>query len=479
MTGAERNLVWRLHEAGSPRDRQDWQGHKGYYVATCRVSVDDIPGLIRIARKWTDPDWPDGQGGFSIDEEKTELLPVTAWRSLADLEAHDAVDPLIDLLFELNDASEDWTLDELPCVFGRIGAPAIPSLMSLAGAVDAPEHLRSVAAIGMRYVAEYHHESRDPIVAHLTELLSQASPEEIDFNTTLLCELVELKAVEAAETIERAFSHNLLDIGMMGDWEEVKGMLGVKGLGLKMPEKSFNSMDILRIRMGMGVFSKKSIFQFDGRVDQDAARAYYLRAEDAFSASREGQEQIQRHGRLVIYKYLLQFGVHELREIVDGMSVESVEDFVFEQLPHRGATVADARAILDEMIFFWEFMAREYTTPNAIAIVERLKADGQVDRLRKSMSDPSNFCHAKSIFLMGLEAGFDMNTPEGLAEFNATLKAGLLAKKNSNVNSNTTATSTVHQPAMRNFSDQPLGRNEVCRCGSGRKFKKCCGAGRG
>lgn len=52
MTRIDANLVRRLHEAGNPREKKEWYRHKGYYVATCRVSADDVPGLIEIVRKW-------------------------------------------------------------------------------------------------------------------------------------------------------------------------------------------------------------------------------------------------------------------------------------------------------------------------------------------------------------------------------------------------------------------------------------------
>ncbi|MEX2188592.1 MAG: hypothetical protein WD875_17420, partial [Pirellulales bacterium] len=55
----EASLVERLRAAPSPRDVQDWIGRDGYYVAACRVSADDVPRLVDIARRWTDWDRPD------------------------------------------------------------------------------------------------------------------------------------------------------------------------------------------------------------------------------------------------------------------------------------------------------------------------------------------------------------------------------------------------------------------------------------
>lgn len=42
----------------------------------------------------------------------------------------------------------------------------------------------------------------------------------LDVNAFVRNILVQLNAVEAAESIERAFAGNRLDVGLMGPWEE-------------------------------------------------------------------------------------------------------------------------------------------------------------------------------------------------------------------------------------------------------------------
>ena len=109
MTAPDASLVQRLCEAENPRDLNDWEDQDGYYVAACRASAEDVPGLIDMVRNWADPDWPDGVGGPWLDQDldldDAELLPVTAWRTLADLKADSAVEPLIEMLCALDDES--------------------------------------------------------------------------------------------------------------------------------------------------------------------------------------------------------------------------------------------------------------------------------------------------------------------------------------------------------------------------------------
>jgi hypothetical protein len=356
MTGREASLVERLSEAENPRNLHDWERRDGYYAAACRVSAEDIPGLIDLVRKWSDLTWPGDADVPQIDLEDAELLPITAWRTLADMKASAAVKPLVDLLCELDDEFDDWVSEELPHVFGKIGEPAIDPLTHLATSDDKRDYVRSIAARGLRRVAHYHADTRDRIVARLTEMMANACDDHLDFNTTLLTELVELRAVEAAGPIERAFAGNLLDVGMIGDWEDVRRELGVEGLGLKMPANPHNSFAALRTRLGIGIFSDRRIFGSD-EIDHDAEQEYYERASDAFCASNEAQQVVERYGGLGWFQSLLDFGINHLGEIVDEMTLGSVEEFVLDYVPRKVSTEADsAAAIICELAMFWEYL---------------------------------------------------------------------------------------------------------------------------
>ena len=264
MTSQEASIAERLCKAKDPRNFYDWEKQDGYYIAACRASIGDVPHLIDIARKWSDPDWPSSLDGFDVDlDDDVGLLPVTAWRTLADLKSDTAVQPLIDMLCELDDEFDDWASEELPHVFGKIGEPAIETLVQVANDADKQGFVRSIAARGLRCVVEYHAETRNQIVAWLTKMMVNAAKDNIEFNTTLLVELVELQAVEAAEPIERAFADDLLDTGMMGNWENVRQELEVEGLGLEMPEIPYNSIRQLQSQMKIETSSDQPIFGID------------------------------------------------------------------------------------------------------------------------------------------------------------------------------------------------------------------------
>jgi hypothetical protein len=462
MMGREASLVDRLCEAENPWDLDDWKDRDGYYVAACRVSADDVPGLIDIVRRWGDVDLPGDRVEPQIDKADAELLPITAWRTLADLKAGAAVEPLVNLLTHLGDESDDWVFEELPHVFGKIGEPAIGPLTRLAADDSKPDSIRSIAARGLHRVAHYHADTRDRIVACLTEMMANAVDGHLHFNTTLLTELVDLRAVEAAEPIERAFAGNLLDVGMMGNWEEVRRRLGVEGLGLTMPENPHNSLEDFRRQLGIGSFSDRPLFT-RGEIDHKAAEAYYERACEAFSKSSEAQQVIERYGELGWIRSVLEFGITYLGQTVDEMTPVSVSEFVLDFVPRKVSTEADSATwIIDELILFWGYLDRVYKLSAAKSIVEWLKTDGLVARLEAALSDPSNFGMAKSMFMLGKKSGYDMTSEAGIAQFMMDYNRSLLSDK----------ARAAASPVARKHR---VGRNELCPCGSGKKFKKCCG----
>jgi hypothetical protein len=365
------------------------------------------------------------------------------------------------MLCQLDAEVDDWALGDLPHVFGKIGKPAIGALVRLANGADRQDCIRAIAAEGLQRVAEYHAETRAEVVAHLAEMITKAAQSNIEFNTAVLVGLADLRAAEAAEAIERAFANDCLDIGMIGDWEDVRRKLGVEGLGLEMPKHPHNSIERFRRRMGIGIFSDQPIFK-DGECMPDAEQAYYEQASHLFSKSNEAEQVIDRFGDLRWFRMFLEFGLHYRGEIVDEMMIGGVEDFVFEHIPRKISTEPEqAASIVWELTMFWEYLNRVFELPYAKSIIEWLKTDGMAARLEAALSDSTNFGLAKSMFMSGKNAGDDMTSEKGMAEFIAAYNRSLLS-------------GTVSAPATNVSGRQRIGRNDPCPCGSGKKFKKCC-----
>jgi hypothetical protein len=225
--------------------------------------------------------------------------------------------------------------------------------------------------------------------------------------------------------------------------------------------------------MGVGVFSERPIYGFSGDdFDDEAATTYVERAYDVFSKSTEAQQVIARFDHLQWSGSLIRFGLDYSGEIVDAMTLATVEEFLFEYVPRKVSTDASsAAAIVYELTQFWQFLDRVYQLPAAKSIIAWLETDELVPQLEEAMSNPSNFGMAKAMFMRGQAAGYDMTTEAGLAAFMMDYNRSLSARPKPASSPNDYDPLLVTKPIVR---EQHVGRNDPCPCGSGKKYKKCC-----
>lgn len=465
MTSDLATLETRLLAADSPNDIDCWHEQPHYYATLCRITVDDVPRLVEIAKLWADPDWPtECSLPDDIDEERYELLPVTAWRALAEFSSEEAVEGLVELLCRASDQHDDWIPSELPKAFGKIGAPAIAPLARLAEDQTMESMIRMIATDALSEVVKYHPECRTEVVPALTALIEHAEGNEPFMNGQIVSYLVDLQATEAAEAIERAFSANFVDIGLMGDWETARARLGVPGLGLEMPSHPESSF--------LG-----SEDEVDGEGLSDDERERYLEETcEAFGKSPEGQRVIERFGGLNWIACFLEVGLDYQDETVAEMDAEFMNDFLFDYSPRKVSVNPDrAEEILFELECFWEFQQRELAHSEALEILQLLQDPDTHKDFRRELADPSNFGTAKSIFMTGVELGYDMTTAEGINEFMAASSALAQDAPNHHWHDNDWDESTDDdfvEPVRTH--EARVGRNDPCPCGSGKKFKKCC-----
>ena len=217
--------IERLRTRGDARGSTNWPNGEPDYVAEYSLTEEHIPALISLATQWVD----------APADDVVVYGPVHAWRALAQLRATAAVQPLLDVQDQLDAVGDDWYLEEFPQVFGLMGPPAMEPLASYLGESAHAEYSLVNAASGLREIAVRFPETRGRIVALLTEQLAQHRAEEL--NAHLVSDLLDLNAVEAAETIERAFAAGVVDPSVAGDWGDIRQKLGVPGLGIA-PDRS-------------------------------------------------------------------------------------------------------------------------------------------------------------------------------------------------------------------------------------------------
>jgi hypothetical protein len=162
------------------------------------------------------------------DTENVEVwAPLHAWRTLAQLRAEAAVEPLIGLFERLDEFEDDWTSTELPQVFGYIGQAAIAPLTRILADPTQDLWVRISAANAFAEIGQRHSDFRDQSVAVLAQQLAQYSQQDLTLNGFLVSYLADLQAVEAAPVMEQAFAADKVDISIQGDWEETQIKLGL------------------------------------------------------------------------------------------------------------------------------------------------------------------------------------------------------------------------------------------------------------
>jgi hypothetical protein len=188
------------------------------YVAEHGLAAEHVPELIRMTT--------DDALLEEVADTAEVWAPIHAWRALGQLQAEAAVEPLLSLL-EDADGDNDWMNNELPTVLGMIGGPALPVLRDRLAELAADGTARIDVAEALKHVAEFHPSLRDEVVATLSERLEAHPDNDPELNAFLVSFLVELKAVEAAPLIERAFEADDVDMTISGDWEDAQVDLGL------------------------------------------------------------------------------------------------------------------------------------------------------------------------------------------------------------------------------------------------------------
>lgn len=102
---------------------------------------------------------------------------------------------------------------------------------------------------------------------------------------------------------------------------------------------------------------------------------------------------------------------------------QDLREIIFEIIPRKVSVDASAANwIIEGSRAFYAFLKREFGLRQADACLRILGGDAE-KKLAAALSDPDNFGMAKSLFMEGRNAGFDMDSQEGIEEWMRTIQA--------------------------------------------------------
>lgn len=124
---------------------------------------------------------------------------------------------------------------------------------------------------------------------------------------------------------------------------------------------------------------------------------------------------------------ILQFGFDYMEATPPDLSPGDMQELLYHTFPAKLSTPEfDAALAIEEMRAFWRFLKREFSLDNADDCL-RVLNESAVRKFDKAMNDPANFGMAKSMFMMGVERGYDMSSEEGVNEWMQILQAESMA----------------------------------------------------
>jgi hypothetical protein len=184
------------------------------------LAPEHIPDLIHMAT--------DEELNQANSDSAEVWAPMHAWRALGQFRAASAAEPLTSLFHLIDDNDDDMVNEEMPEVLGLIGPAAIPAVTAYLADASHGLWARVVAARSLGEIGQRHPDSRAECVALLTSQLERFAEQDVTLNAFLVGPLRDLRAVESAQVMERAFAADRVEIGVHGDWEDVQIQIGLR-----------------------------------------------------------------------------------------------------------------------------------------------------------------------------------------------------------------------------------------------------------
>jgi hypothetical protein len=112
--------------------------------------------------------------------------------------------------------------------------------------------------------------------------------------------------------------------------------------------------------------------------------------------------------------FVMDFAADYCGATIATLGPSDLREIVFEIIPRKvSIDASDASWIIEGNRAFYAFLGRELGLPQAEACLRVLGGDA-IKQLEAALSDPSKFGMAKSLFMGGRDAGFNMDSKEGI-----------------------------------------------------------------
>lgn len=212
--------VSKLLKVGLPES--DWQDYSALGITHA-----DIPELLRLVQD-NDLRYLERPQELSDEEDFPDWYgQVHAWRALGQLKAEEAIPALLGILHQIDDDEDDWLSSDIHLVLGMIGQAAIEPLKDYLADENNPLYARTAAGSSLAEIGNRHPEVREQCVQGIAAVLENYATNDEALNGFLIGDLVDMKAVEKIDLIQKVFEADAVDEMINGDVEDVQVQLGL------------------------------------------------------------------------------------------------------------------------------------------------------------------------------------------------------------------------------------------------------------
>jgi hypothetical protein len=151
---------------------------------------------------------------------------------------------------------------------------------------------------------------------------------------------------------------------------------------------------------------------------------------ELFATSFEGEALRQTYPEMGFWAaQLMYYGYGYIGVTLPQITVTNVKEIVTELFPRKISLMSpdETDEAIPELIAFWEYLKREYKLPQANSILKYLHKI-KTDDFKAMMFDPSKAGMAKSFFMMGQSAGYDMTDEKDINTFMHAYNTNLLTQ---------------------------------------------------
>ena len=205
-----------LLELGQPREGE-WPD----YVSKYSLTDDDVPALLEL--------FGDEKLAslYALDSDRPEAwTQLHVWRALGQLGSEEAIEPIINSFEALCD--DDYGLEELSTVMALFGPRAIEPLASYWQRGGKGEFADVLAMDSLFKIADAHPQNRDQILAIARSYMANPSLSNEALNGLLMIHLIDIGAREAIEDIRQLYALDCVDFNYAGDLEDVEINMGLR-----------------------------------------------------------------------------------------------------------------------------------------------------------------------------------------------------------------------------------------------------------